>query len=141
MQALRIGQPLDGVERVAHFLSTGKHFRGYARRLMAHQARFLWRYRNSFRPMQSIASSLCLGSLVAPTQVSNPRYALWRTPPRTHISPTERLDPAYQPQRRVDAAYRSFFEPTMVTDPAGELNELLADDLLAERYRQRAAVC
>jgi len=134
-------QPLDGVGRVAHFLSTGKHFRGYTRRLVAHQSRFLWRYRKSFRAMQSIASSLCVGSLVAPTQVSNPRYALWRAPPRTHISSTERLDPVYQPQRRVDAAYRSFFEPTMVTDPAGELNEALADDLLAERYRQRVAVC
>ncbi len=59
---------------------------------------------------------------------------LRRRRPRTHVSTTDRLDPVYTPVMRIDAAFADHFQPTMVTDAAGELDPALADDLLATRY-------
>ena len=133
-------QPLDGVDAVGHFIATGKNFKGYGCRLVTHQARFLWRYRRALGAIQATASSLCVTSILAPSMVSNPRYAFRRMTPRTHVSTTDRLDLVYRPRHRVDAVFRSYFEPTMITDSEGALNEDLVDDLLATRYKVREAV-
>lgn len=130
---------LDPVEDVAHFLRTGKNFKGYRRRLVGHQARFLWHYRHSLNATQAVASTLCLGTTMAPAVMSNPRNAFVTRHPRTHISSTDRLDCVYTPRHRVAAAYADHFAPTMVTDAAGQLNEALVDDLLDTRFQQRPA--
>lgn len=130
---------LDPVEDVAHFLKTGKNFKGYRRRFLGHQARFLHRYRHSLSAAQSAASTLCLGTTVAPAIMSNPRNLFVRRHPRTHISSTDRLDCVYTPRRPVDAKYRWQFQPTMITDAGGNLNEALVDDVLDTRFEQRPA--
>lgn len=130
-------RPLDSIESVAGFLRGAKNLGGYRRRIVRHQARFLWRYRKSLSTAQSLASTLCVGSIMAPAALSNRRYLFRRRRPRTHVSATERLDDVYRPRMRVAAAYARYFLPTMVTNGAGELNQELAADLLDDRYRRR----
>jgi len=123
-------QPIDAPERVAHFLRTGKNLKGYRRQAIRHHAQFLRRYRHALMPEQVLASAISLASILSPTTVSNPRLALRRKQPRTHVCTTDRLDCVYQPRLRVDPAHAHYFQPTMITDAAGRLNEALMDDLL-----------
>lgn len=130
-------RPIDDIESVAGFLGGAKNLRGYRRRFVRHQVRFLWRYRHSLSAAQSLASTVCVGSIMAPAALSNRRYLFRRRQPRTYVSTTDRLDRVYRPSLPVAAAYAHYFAPTMVTDAAGALNEALADDLLDDRYRWR----
>ena len=127
-------RPIDGIDAVANFLRTDKNLASYRRRAMTHQSRLLWRYRRSLIPEQLLASTICMTSILSPKLVSNPRYAMLRKQPRTHVGPTDRLDCVYTPRRRVDAAFESYFRPTLITDAGGQLNPALADDLLDARY-------
>lgn len=132
-------QPLDDVEAVGRFLATGKNFKGYARRLITHQARFLWRYRGRLNFLQTFASTVTMASILSPGTISNPRHLWRRMRARTHVSTTDRLDDCYTPNRGVAAPFASYFEPTYVTDASGALNEAVAEDLLDVRYRRREA--
>jgi len=131
-------RPLDGVEAVADFLRTSKNLRGMRGRHLAHQARFLWRYRRHLSATQAGVSLATLASITGPQSLSNPRYLLRRRPPRTHVSTTERLDVVYTPRTRVAGRFADWFTPTRVTDAAGRLNERLVEDLLDQRYRRHA---
>jgi radical SAM superfamily enzyme YgiQ (UPF0313 family) len=133
-------RPLDGIDEVARFIGTAKNLAGYRARHLRRQARFLWRYRRALSAPQSVASLGTALSILAPAAVSNPATLLVRKRPRTHVSTTDRLDCVYRPVRRLAAAFAGHFEPTMITDAAGAVNEELAEDLLATRYRQQAAV-
>ena len=45
-----------------------------------------------------------------------------RLGPRTHVSTTDRLDCVYTPVLPVAAEFRSYFEPTAITTPVGDLH-------------------
>lgn len=49
--------------------------------------------------------------------------------PRTHYAPSEQLGTLYQPRIALESRYGAFFEPTRVTDAAGELHADLQPDL------------
>jgi hopanoid C-2 methylase len=132
-------QSLDGSHEVARFLATAKNLRGFRARALGHQARHLWRYRGSLSPAQSLVSTITMASILAPQFTSNPRTLLARRRPRTHISTTDRLDDVYVPRLPVAHAYLDHFTPTWITDAGGQLNPALAEDLLAQRERDRAA--
>lgn len=128
-------QPLDGVDEVGGFIRRIKYFHGFRGALLQHQARFLHRYRRHLRPAQWLFSSTSMLSLFSPSTVSNPMNLLVRKNPRTHVSTTDRLDRIYRPVRPVAPEFERYFEPTAITDAAGELNEELVDDLLDVRYK------
>jgi hypothetical protein len=76
----------------------------------------------------------------APTQPLIPG-AVVRKRPRTHVSTTDRLDCVYTPVLPVAAEFRSYFEPTAITTPAGDLHPQILDDVMDVRYApSRAAV-
>lgn len=132
-------QPLDSIDRVAEFLKTSKNLAGYRQRAVTHQTRFLWRYRKSLIPEQTLASTVAVASILSPSTTSNPANAFVRRMPRTHVCTTERLDCVYQPQLRVAAKFANHFTPTTITDAGGALNPLLADDLTDQRYQPALA--
>lgn len=127
--------PLDGVDEVGEFIGRIKYFHGFRSAIARHQARFLQRYRRSLRPVQWLFSSTSMLSLFSPSTVSNPRNLLLRKHPRTHVSTTDRLDCVYQPSRPVAPAFEHYFAPTAITNPAGELNDELIDDVMDVRYK------
>lgn len=136
-------RPVDSVEESVHFIRNGRNFRGYRRRFLQHQAKFLWHYRHSLNAFAMTVSTLTAMAILAPAVFSSPGAVFVRKRPRTHVSTTERLDEVYTPRLPVASQYESWFEPTRITDAAGELNPLLADDALATHFRRssrRAAV-
>jgi hypothetical protein len=52
---------------------------------------------------------------------------------RTHVSGTEPLDGFYSPKFRVDSRYAKAFQPTVLIDARGRLDEEIADDIAAGR--------
>lgn len=129
-------RPLDPAEEVARFLATAKYLRGYRRRHLWRQLRFIWRERRALSPEQLFISNVAFLSILTPGPVWQLTGILRARRPRTHVSTTDRLDPVYTPVMRVGSAFAEHFQPTMVTDSAGDLNPALADDLLAARYEQ-----
>lgn len=127
--------PLDGIDEVVGFIRRGKNFRGYRKRVFAHQRAFLDRYRHSLSKDQRFVSNLGVGAILFPGNFSSPKSLLVRKPERTHVSTTEGLDGVYTPRRPVERRYRSYFEPTALVDAHGELNAKLADDALDVRFK------
>jgi hypothetical protein len=128
-------EPLDGAEEVGDFIRRIKYFHGFRRAILQHQARFLWHYRRSLSPLQAAVSSSCVLSLFSPSSMSDPRNLLVRKRRRTHVSTTDRLDDVYTPVRHLAAGFERYFEPTRVTNAAGELDPELIDDALDVRYK------
>jgi len=126
---------LDGEERAAQFLRTGKNLRGRRAKFLRHQVQLHWRYLSTLPAHLHGVSALTLGSIMSPQGLSNSRYLLRDRRPRTHVGATDVLDRVFTPQTNVDAKYASWFEPTMVTLADGSLNPALADDLLDDRWR------
>ncbi|HKX55959.1 MAG TPA: hypothetical protein VJN01_07655, partial [Xanthomonadales bacterium] len=131
-------QPLDDIDRVVHFISHGRNFRGYRRRFMRHHARFLWRYRHTLDRNQLLLAALTGAAILAPGSFSSPGAILKRKTLRTHVSSTERLDAIYTPRLPVASQYENYFKPTQITLANGELNPMLAEDALATRFRRSA---
>jgi radical SAM superfamily enzyme YgiQ (UPF0313 family) len=129
-------KPVDPVEDVVRFIRRERNFRGMRRRFLAHQARFMWHYRKSLGRDQMLLSALTAAAIMAPGSFSSPGALLVRKQPRTNLSSTERLDPVYTPRLPVAAAYRDYFQPTVIIDAAGELNPAIEADALATRYKR-----
>ena len=135
-------RPIDPIDDVVHFIRNGRNFRGYRRRFLKHQVKFLWHYRHSLGPFAMAISSLTALAILAPGSFSSPGALFKRKGPRTNVSTTERLDTVYTPRLPVDSRYESYFEPTWITDENGVLNPLLEQDALAvnfKRNRKQAA--
>ncbi|MEJ2534065.1 MAG: hypothetical protein P8008_00945 [Gammaproteobacteria bacterium] len=128
-------QPIDPVEDVVHFIRNGKNFRGYRMRMLKHQAQHLWHYRKHLGRPHKMVSSLTALAIMAPGSFSSPGALFKKKRPRTHVSTTEILDPVYTPRLPVDERYRSWFEPTWITDHEGALNPELEADALATRFK------
>jgi len=123
-------RPLDEPERVLQFVKDIQNLRGYRGRVLKHAAQFAARYRRSLSPLQiglcvGSAALLCAGNTVTAPGWSNRR----RRPvqPRTHLSTTEPLDAVYTPAFPVASRFERYFQPTMVTDGAGQLSEDLEE--------------
>jgi len=129
-------QPLDPVDEVVHFIRNGRNFRGYRKRFLKHQAKFLWRYRHALGRDQMLLSSLTAAAILAPGSFSSPGAIFVRKGKRTHVSGTERLDAVYTPRLPVHSRYETWFQPTRIIEANGELNPLLAEDALATRYKK-----
>jgi len=123
-------QPTEPVEDVVRFIKTGKNFRGYRKRAIAHQVEFLQRYAQALSFDQKVVSTLSVAAILFPGKFSSPGSMLKRMRPRTHISTTERLDDVYTPRLSVHRKYRSYFDPTVIVDAGGELNPRLHDDAM-----------
>jgi hypothetical protein len=129
-------KPIDPIEDVVHFIRNGRNFRGYRRRFLAHQAKFLWHYRHSLGRDHILLSSLTAAAILAPGSFSSPGAIFVRKGKRSNVSTTERLDAVYTPRLPVAARFESWFQPTRITDAGGEINPLLEADAFATRYRR-----
>jgi radical SAM superfamily enzyme YgiQ (UPF0313 family) len=128
-------QPLDGIEEVGDAIRGIKYFRDLRLAITRHQTRFLWHYRHSLTTTQKLFSSASMLSLFSPSTVADPRNLFVRKKYRTHVSTTDRLDCVYTPQLPVGAPYAHHFEPTLITNAVGDLNEEMIDDLMDTRYQ------
>lgn len=133
-------KPIDPVEEVVQFIKTGKNFRNYRRRVLAHQVQFLKRYRHTLSFDQKLVSTLGVAAILYPGKFSSPGSIFVRKGPRTHLSTTDRLDRVYTPMMHVDKRWRDYFEPTVIIDSGGQLNPALQDDALDTRFRNRQTV-
>jgi radical SAM superfamily enzyme YgiQ (UPF0313 family) len=133
-------KPIEPIEDVVNFIKTGKNFRGYRKRVYAHQLAFLKRYKHSLSRHQKILSTLGMFAILYPGKFSSPGSMFVRKRPKTHISTTERLDDVYTPCLPVKTRYLDHFLPTVLVDAGGELNPKLQDDALDTRFRNRETV-
>lgn len=133
-------QTIDPQNAVVDFIRTGKNFRNYRRRALAHQVDFLRRYRHTLSFAQKVVSNLSVAAILFPGKFSSPGAAFVKKRPRSHVSTTDRLDCVYRPKRHVDERWRGYFEPTVVVDHGGELNPLVADDALGTRFQKRERI-
>ncbi len=124
----------DDQPRVERFVRDLMGFHGRRARVARHAVGFARRWHSVLTREQMVYA---LGSgvvLCAPVLASAPSR-WWRRTRRTYVSTTEVLDGFYRPAFPVAARFESYFEPTMLTDTAGRLNEALADDLLGDHER------
>jgi hypothetical protein len=126
--------PIDPVPEVVRFVKDIQCLAGYRSRILRHQKEFFRIYRKKLPPeamFTEIYNSLLLATpnlATAPTQIGRVLMSRFKYK-RTFLSTTEAPDPAYTPAFPVDARYQSYFKPTMLTDPAGNLVEELQEDL------------
>ncbi|MDW3191384.1 MAG: radical SAM protein [Cytophagales bacterium] len=133
--SLRPGE--DSIEDTAEFIRRTKYFEGYRRKMMGHELRFLLKNNRSLNFDQKTVSMLSTLRLFSPSTFSNLGNFWNNKAQRTHISSTEILDSVYTPVKRVSSKYQAHFEPTYITNAAGELNDRIAEDLTAQRYKIR----
>jgi radical SAM superfamily enzyme YgiQ (UPF0313 family) len=126
---------VDPEMEVLDFVRHGRRFGGYRRRFLAHQAKFNRRYKDTLNRDQKILSNLSAAAILAPTAVLGPGAMLRRRATRTHLSTTEVLDSVYTPCLPVADQYRHYFVPTNIVNANGELNEAVAEDVMATRGR------
>lgn len=124
-----VQETLDPIAEAVEFVRDAEHFRGLRRRVIRHSWRFFNLYRKKLNPLQ-MSIGIEQGLLLSAHTLMTSTAALgWikkgRT--RTYVSTTEPLDDAYTPAFRVDSRYRSYFQPTMVTDKTGHLADELID--------------
>jgi hypothetical protein len=105
-------RPVEGTEAFTRWWPGFLKLSGRRLRALWHEARFQWRYRRALATWERLIS---LGNVAS---VCRPKY---RRSDRTFVSTTEPLDPQYTPAFRVDGRYAHHFQPTRVTDAAGEL--------------------
>jgi hopanoid C-2 methylase len=104
-------------------------------RLLAHAARFAWRYRGTLGRWAMASALLNTVSMGLPALGSNRRER--RIPLRqrrsSFVSGTEAPGSLYRPAIAVPAALRGHFVPQPITDSAGALHPDLWDDLGQEQ--------
>jgi len=128
-----VQKPLDPIDQAVAFVRGVEQFRGLRSRVLKHSIKFFNLYRSKLNPLQlSIGFEQGL-LLSAHTLVTSTTGFGWikKRRIRTYVSTTEPLDATYTPAFRVDSRFQSYFQPTMVTDKAGNLApELITSGLL-----------
>lgn len=122
-------RPLDPIEETLQFIRDLPNLRGYRRRVLRHAAGFMGNYRGKLDPMQLYAAAVTALLICTTSAASGPFQSPIRRYRPTYYGPSEELDPQYTPIMRVEEKYRGYFQPTMVTDAAGNLAPELIDDL------------
>ncbi|HEX9142709.1 MAG TPA: radical SAM protein [Candidatus Binatia bacterium] len=129
-------RPADDLETAVQFVRDMDTLRGYRGRILKHSAGFYRKYRSALTADQMAIALYNSAYFSAQNILTAPAAFCWsagRGPRRTHVSTTEILDPVYTPPFPIDSRYQSHFEPTMLTDSAGEVTRELADDLASIR--------
>lgn len=122
-------RPRDDQPRVEAFVRDLMGFHGRRRQVARHAYGFARRWRSRLGWVQMGMALYNGGILCAPVLTSAPTG--WRRHTRrTYVSTSEVLDRLYRPAFPVSARFEPYFQPTMLTDAAGRLNEELAYDLL-----------
>jgi hypothetical protein len=122
--------PVDPIDEVVKFVDDLQSMKGYHGRVLKHAARFARIYRSKLTKMQmvlAVGAGLLVCAQPLTTSFTGFGWARKRPRPRTYISTTEPLDHMYTPAFRVDSRYENYFQPTMVTDKAGELHQHILD--------------
>jgi hypothetical protein len=124
-----VQKTLDPIREAVEFVRGVEQFRGLRARVAKHSVRFFNLYRSKLNPLQ-LSIGFEQGLLLSAHTLMTSTTALgWlrkgRT--RTYVSTTEALDDCYTPAFRVDARFQRHFQPTMVTDKAGNLAGELID--------------
>jgi hypothetical protein len=124
-----VQKTLDPIDKAVEFVRGVEQFKGLRSRVIKHSIRFFNLYRSKLNPLQ-MSIGFEQGLLLSAHTLMTSTTALgWlkkgRT--RTYVSSTEPLDKSYEPAFRVDSRFQNYFQPTMVTDRAGNLAEELAD--------------
>ncbi len=128
-------RPRDPMEEAVKFVRNLPTLTGYRRRIATKAARLLWRYSRSMTPFQLMLMTSSAFLLSAPNVVNAPFRMQSRANSRTCVTTTEAVDPLYRPLFPVEEKFRKYFEPTYVTDVAGELSEALRTDFDATGQR------
>jgi len=130
-----VQKTLDPFAEAGEFVRGIGQVRGLRKRVIKHSLGFFNLYRSKLNPLQ-MGIGLEQGLLLAaPTLMTSMTALGWmkKGRPRTYVSTTERLDKTYTPAFRVDSRYQSHFQPTMVTDKAGDLAHEMIDSGLLKR--------
>lgn len=130
---------IDPEADVLDFIRTGRRFAGYRKRFISHQLKFNKRYKHSLNRDQKLLANIAAAAILAPTAVLGPGAVFHKKVARTNLSTTEILDCVYTPRLPVAEAYRHYFNPTNIVNADGELNELVAEDVMAQRSRAPVA--
>lgn len=132
-------KPLEETpEKVAEFLGRTKYLHGYRQKMFYHQFKFVSKYSKYLNYKQLTVLRLGTLRLLTPNYIGNPLNVLRPKPKRTFLSTTEILDPVYTPIKHLDEKYSIYFEPTMITNEDGKLNEILVNDLMDSRYKVKS---
>ena len=130
-------KPLDPVEAVTSFIYDIQTLRGYKRKVMQHSWKFYQRYKSNlsrFQMLVALSSAVKISCQITPGATVLPRSFRPRNRKRTHLSTTEILDRVYQPAFPVKSCYQSYFKPTLLTGPNGEITQELAPDIYRNRW-------
>ena len=122
-------RPMGSMTEAVRFVEDLQSMRGWRRRIIRHSLQFAWRYRKHLTADQMIIALSNGAMIAAPLWATLPKRVGRRSAPRTFVSTTEPLDTFYEPAFRVEARFESYFEPTMLTDDAGEIPADIAEDI------------
>jgi hopanoid C-2 methylase len=123
-------KPMENMRRVLPFIARTQTLAGYRREVVSHTWKFYRKYRKTLTPGQIRLCMANSASLLAHEKFTSPGW-IGRTPKRTYVSSSERLDRTYRPAFAVDPRYEHYFAPTMLTDPHGDITASLEDDVFA----------
>ncbi len=137
-----VQKTLDPIDEAVEFVRGAEQFRGLRGRVAKHSVRFFNLYRSKLNPLQ-LSIGFEQGLLLSAHTLMTSTTALgWlkKRRTRTYVSTTEPLDDLYTPAFRVDPRFQTHFQPTMVTDKAGNLSGELIDSGLMKSVgvKQRA---
>lgn len=124
---------LDPLAEAAEFARDLQSMRGYRARIARHSVRFAAANRRHLSPVKLGLALYNAALLCEPLLTTLPKRTGQAAGRRTHVSGTEPLDGFYRPKFRVDSRFEKAFQPTVLIDARGCLNEEIADDIAAGR--------
>lgn len=133
----------DNIDEVVKFVDDLQSLKGYKARVAKHALDFTRIYHSKLTKAQivfAVGAGLLVCAQSLSTSLTGFGWARKRKQPRTFISTTEPLDHMYTPAFRVDSKFEKYFQPTMVTDQAGELHEDILSSGLLKAQAARAVV-
>lgn len=134
-----VQRTLDPIDEVVEFVREVEYLKGLRARVLRHSARFLNLYRAKLNPLQ-MAIGFEQGLLLAAHTFMTSTTAfdwLKKGRARTYVSTTEPADELYAPAFRLPSQFKDHFQPTMVTDAAGDLAAELIDSGLLQNEPAR----
>ena len=126
-------KPVDPLNEVVKFMYQLQYKENLWKKALKHQLKFVFLHRNELK-YESMFLSLLSGHMGIPRFLVlgadwRSLHKRWFSFKRTFIPETEPLDDFYRPKFRIESKYEDYFQPTILTNSDGELNENLYDDL------------
>ncbi len=134
-------KPRDNLAHIVAFMDKVKNLWGYKLKILQHMNQF-YRHYKKYLSMGSMAISQYSALLIGAPGWSTLQIPAGKVLPaplgqrqRTFIGSQARLDSVYQPAFAINANYRHYFQPTLLTDSDGNICEALQPDLTpAEKH-------